>query len=53
MICIVEKGPYYRWKYRELTIANYNYSLSVETLSLSTCFRFHPALEKEFALYLQ
>lgn len=52
MICIVEKGPYYRWKYRELTIANYNCALPVETLKPSTCFRFHPALEKEFGLYL-
>lgn len=53
MICSVENGPYYRWKYREVSIANYDYHLPAETLTNSGKFRFHPALEKEFGLYLK
>lgn len=46
------KGKYYRWKYRETTIANYDYNLDISQIEISTKFIFHWALEKEFGLYL-
>lgn len=53
MICAVEKGPYFRWKYREVSVANYDYHLPSESLAPGAKFAFHPALEKEFGLYLK
>ena len=53
IICVVEKNKYIRWKHRETTIANYDYSLSSEFLTNQVNFTFHPALEKEFGLYLK
>ena len=51
MICYIEKGPRYRWKYREITMANYDFALADHLLVDGTKFKFHPALEKEFGLY--
>lgn len=46
------QGMYYRWKYRETTIANYDYNLDINQIENDTKFLFHWALEKEFGLYL-
>ncbi len=46
------QGMYYRWKYRETTIANYDYNLDINQIDNETRFLFHWALEKEFGLYL-
>lgn len=45
-------GMYYRWKYRETTMANYDYNLDMNQVEDETKFIFHWALEKEFGLYL-
>ena len=47
------QGMYYRWKYRETTIANYDYNLDINQIENDTKFLFHWALEKEFGLYLK
>lgn len=46
------QGRYYRWKYRETTIANYDCNLDANQIENNTKFIFHWALEKEFGLYL-
>lgn len=53
LIAAVENETYYRWKYRECTIANYDYSIEKNLLTPETKFVFHWAAEKEFGLYLQ
>lgn len=56
MIAMLEEGvtgdKYYRWKYREITIANYDYNMNINKIEDETKFVFHWALEKEFGLYL-
>ena len=51
MICYIESGSRFRWKYREITMANYDFNMSENILKQETEFRIHPALEKEFGLY--
>lgn len=53
LVAVIENDLYYRWKYRECTIANYDYSLQKNDLTPDTKFIFHWALEKEFGLYLK
>lgn len=53
LIAVLEDDAYYRWKYRECTIANYDYSLEKNTLKADTKFVFNWAAEKEFGLYLK
>ena len=53
LIAEIENDSYYRWKYRECTIANYDYSLQKNDINADTKFVFHWALEKEFGLYLK
>lgn len=55
LIAIVEDNGYYgyfRWKYRECTIANYDYGIEENAIHEDTRFTFHWAAEKEFGLYL-
>ncbi|MBR4723650.1 MAG: hypothetical protein IK072_02830, partial [Clostridia bacterium] len=52
IIGLVEKKNYYRWKYRECSIANYDYSIEKNLLNDDSQFIFHTAAEKEFGLYL-
>lgn len=53
LVAIVEKGGYYRWKYRESSISNYDYSLQKNAITDDTQFSFHRAAEKDFGLYLK
>lgn len=53
LIAVMDDNVYYRWKYRECTIANYDYSLEKNTLTPETKFVFNWAAEKEFGLYLK
>lgn len=53
LVAVIEDDSYYRWKYRECTIANYDYSLQKNDLTPDTKFVFHWATEKEFGLYLK
>lgn len=53
LIAVVEDNAYYRWKHRECTIANYDYSIEKNALTAKTKFIFHWAAEKEFGLYLK
>lgn len=52
IIGLYEDDAYYRWKYREVSIANYDYGLEENSLTDTSKFRFHWAVEKEFGLYL-
>ena len=53
LIAVVEEESYYRWKYRECTIANYDYGIEKNAVKSETNFMFHWAAEKEFGLYLK
>lgn len=53
LIAVYEDSAYFRWKHRECTIANYDYSLEKNALKEDTKFIFHWAAEKEFGLYLR
>lgn len=53
MICIIEKDGIYRWKYKETSIAVYDYNLPIENLSNKTKITFNWALEKSFSMYLK
>lgn len=53
LIAVVEEESYYRWKYRECTIANYDYGIEKNAVKPETNFMFHWAAEKEFGLYLK
>lgn len=53
LIAILEDNIYFRWKHRECTIANYDYSLEKNAFEADTKFIFHWAAEKEFGLYLR
>lgn len=52
-LCYIEtdKDTRYRWKYRETTLANYDFVISDDVLRKGVKLQFHPALEKEFGLY--
>lgn len=52
MIGLIETAGIYRWKYKEISEVDFNYSLSPEAFLDKSKFQFHPALEKEFGLYL-
>lgn len=52
MIGYIESDRVYRWKYKEISEADFNYSLPPEALLDNARLQFHPALEKEFGLYL-
>ena len=52
MIGYIESEGLYRWKYKEISEADFNYSLPPEALLDEARLQFHPALEKEFGLYL-
>ena len=52
MIGYIESAGVYRWKYKEISEADFNYSLPPDALLEKAKFQFHPALEKEFGLYL-
>lgn len=52
MICYIETGARYRWKYREVTLANYDFDMPEDVFTDKTItFRVHQALEKELSLY--
>lgn len=53
LIAVYENNEYYRWKYRETTMANYDYNLQCSQINGQTKFMFHWAAEKEFGLYLR
>ena len=53
LIAVYEEDAYYRWKHRECTIANYDYSLEKNAMKPETKFIFHWAADKEFGLYLR
>lgn len=53
IVCLYEQNGYYRWKYREISISNYDYGLAVEDLNPNTKFVIHWALEKDFGAYLK
>lgn len=53
LIAIKENETFYRWKYRECTVANYDYSLEKNNITSDTKFIFTWAAEKEFGLYLR
>ena len=53
MICIKEKNGIFRWKYKETSIANYDYHLPIESLNENTQIIFNWALEKSFSMYLK
>lgn len=48
-----EEGAYYRWRYREVSITSYDYSLRKTAINENSKFKFHWAVEKEFGLYLR
>lgn len=52
MIGVREKNGIYRWKYKETSIAAYDYTLPIESLSDNTEIIFNWALEKSFSMYL-
>lgn len=52
MICYWEQHNIFRWRYRELSVADYNYSLPVEAFEAESKFKFHKALEKELGVYI-
>lgn len=52
LVALVEDNSYIRWKFRECTIANYDYSIEKNALTPDSKFIFHWAAEKEFGLYL-
>lgn len=52
MIGYIESQGVYRWKYKEISEADFNYSLPPEARLDDAKLQFHPALEKEFGLYL-
>ena len=52
MVCVNFDNRIYRWKYKETTIACYNYTLPIESFNDNTKIVFHWALEKSFSLYL-
>lgn len=53
LIALIEENSYFRWKYRECTIANYDYSIEKNALTSESKFVFHWGAEKEFGLYLR
>lgn len=53
MICINEGSGIYRWKYKETSIAAYDYTLPIESLPDNTKIVFNWALEKGFSMYLK
>ncbi len=53
IVGISEPHGYYRWKYREISISNYDYGLTVENLASDTIFVIQWALEKDFDAYLK
>ena len=53
LIALKEDDAYYRWKYRECSIANYDYGIEKSALEKESKFVFHWAAEKEFGLYLR
>lgn len=53
MICVNEGSGIYRWKYKETSIAAYDYALPIESLSDDTRIVFSWALEKGFSMYLK
>lgn len=53
LVALMEDSSYYRWKYRECTIANYDYGIEKNALTPESKFVFHWAAEKEFGLYLR
>lgn len=53
LLCVEETDGIYRWKYKETTIATYNYSLPIDNLKNDTKISFNWALEKGFSMYLK
>lgn len=53
VIAYFEDEAYYRWKFREITIANYDYGLQRNAINKDSKFKFHWAVEKEFGIYLR
>ena len=53
LVALIEENSYFRWKYRECTIANYDYSIEKNSLTPESKFVFHWGAEKEFGLYLR
>lgn len=53
MICVNIGNGIYRWKYKEISIAAYDYNLLMEILPNNTRITFNWALEKSFSMYLK
>lgn len=53
MLCYSEGNGVYRWKYKEISIASYNYNIPIESLPNKTTFIFNWALEKGFSMYVK
>ncbi|QNO17676.1 P-loop ATPase, Sll1717 family [Caproicibacterium amylolyticum] len=53
IVSIFDPKGYYRCKYREISISNYDYGLETENLTPNTTFLLRWAFEKEFDAYLK
>lgn len=53
MICIKEPSGAFRWKFKETSIASYDYNLPIDSLPDKTIILFNWALEKSFSMYLK
>lgn len=53
MIGVNDGNGIYRWKHKETSIAAYDYTLTIESLSDNTEIVFNWALEKSFSLYIK